>query len=83
MTDPPSLYVTVTVARDGDDLPDPAAFAVAAERIASSRNAVSAQTADQIISAVTVETADQPAAVAVALAIVSGAPRSQAARMGT
>jgi hypothetical protein len=56
-------------------LPDPAEFAVAASQAASSRAAsvVSAHTAGQIISVVTVETADRSAAVAVALAVVSEA----------
>jgi len=46
---------------------------VAAERAASGRTAsiVSAHTASQIVSIVTVLAADQPAAVAVALAVVS------------
>ena len=82
MTEPPSRYdVTVTVARDGGYLPDPAEFAVAAEQAASSRAAsvVSAHTAEQIISVVTVETADRSAAVAVALAVVSEALRRPAA----
>jgi hypothetical protein len=67
--------VTVTVARDGSYLRDPAEFAVAAEQAAMSRNAtiVSAHTAEQIISVVTVRTADQPSAVVVALAVVSQA----------
>ncbi len=78
MDEPPSRYdVTVTVAREGGCLPDPAEFAVAAERAASTRDAsvVSAHTAGQIISVVTVETADRTAAVAVALAVVSEALR--------
>ena len=67
--------VTATVDRDGGYLPDPAAFAVAAEQAAARRNAsiMSAHTAEQIISVVTVETADRPAAVAVALTVVSEA----------
>lgn len=76
MAEPPSRYdVTVTVARDDGCLPDPAAFAVAAEQAASSMSAsvVSAHTAEQIISVVTVLAVDQPAAVAVALAVVSDA----------
>ena len=82
MNEPPNRYdVTVTVARDGGYLPDPAEFAVAAEQAASSRAAsvVSAHTAEQIISVVTVQTADRPAAVAVALAVVSEALRRPAA----
>ena len=49
--------VTVTVARDGSYLRDPAEFAVAAEQAAMGRNAtiVSAHTAEQIISVVAVE----------------------------
>lgn len=52
MTEPPSRYeVTVTVAMDGGQFPDPAEFAVAAEQAALSRNdsVVSAHTAEQII----------------------------------
>jgi hypothetical protein len=82
MTEPPNRYdVTVTVARGGGSLPHPAVFAVAAEQAASSRNAsvVTAHTADQIISVVTVATADRPAAVAVALAVISAALRRPAA----
>ena len=69
--------VTITVDRDGGDHPDPAEFAVAAEQAASARAAriVSAHTASQIVSIVTVLAADQPEAVAVALAVVSGALR--------
>jgi hypothetical protein len=73
-TEPLSRYdLTVTVARDSGDLPDPAEFAVAAGQAASSTNAsvVSAYTAEQVISAVPIEMADQSAAVAMALAVVS------------
>ena len=68
----------MTVARDGGHLPDPAEFAVTAEKAASSWNAsvMSAHTAGQIISIVTVQTADRPAAVA--LAVVSEALRRPA-----
>ena len=82
MVNPGGRYdVTVTVARDGGHFPDPAEFAGAAEQAASSRNAsvMSAHTAEQIISVVTVQTADRPAAVAVALAVVSEALRRPAA----
>jgi hypothetical protein len=50
-----SYDVTVTVARHGAQLPDPAEFALAADQAASSRNAsvVNAHTAEQIISVVT------------------------------
>ena len=76
MTELPRRYdVTITVDRDGGDHPNPAEFAVAAGQAASARAAsiVSAHTASQIISIVTVLAADQPAAVAVALAVVSDA----------
>lgn len=76
MTELPCVYdVTITVDRDGGDYPNPAAFAVAAEQAASVRSAsiVSAHTVSQIISIVTVVAADQPAAVAAALAVVSDA----------
>jgi hypothetical protein len=76
MTELPRRHdVTITVNRDGGHLPDPAGFAVAAERAASARAAsiVSAHMASQIVSVITVLTADQPAAVAVALAVVSDA----------
>jgi hypothetical protein len=76
MIEPPRRYdVTVTVDRDGGHPPNPAEFAAAAERAASARAAsiVSAHTASQIVSIVTVLAADQPAAVAIALAVVSDA----------
>ncbi len=76
MTDLPRRYdVTITLGRVGGHLPNPAEFAAAAGQAASVRAAsvMSAHTADQIISVVTVLAADQPAAVAVALAIVSDA----------
>src|SRR5258707_14749957 len=77
-TKPPRRYdVTITVDRDGGDHPNPAEFAAAAGQTASARAAstVSAHTASQIISIVTVLAADQPAAVAIALAVVSDAPK--------
>ena len=76
MTKPPARYdVTVRVARDDGHPADPAAFAVAASKAASSVNAsvVSAHTAEEIICAVCVAAPDRPAAVAVALAVVAGA----------
>ncbi len=76
MTEPPRRYeVTITVDQDGGHHPDPAEFAVAAQHVASARAAsiVGAHTAEQIVSIVTVLAADQPAAVAVALAVVSDA----------
>ena len=57
MTELPRRYdVTVTVDRDGGHPPNPAEFAVAAERAASARavSIVSAHTASQIVSIVTV-----------------------------
>jgi hypothetical protein len=81
MHEPLSRYdVTVTVARDGGYLRDPVEFAAGAEQAALSRNAsvVSAHTAEQIISVVTVQTADSSAAVAVALGVVSDALRRPA-----
>src|SRR6266487_7211265 len=76
MTELPRRYdVTITVDRDGGSSPNPAEFAAAAKQAASARFAsiVSAHTASQIISVVTVLATDQPAAVAVALAVVSDA----------
>jgi hypothetical protein len=77
MTDPPRRYdVTITVDQNvGCPHPNPAEFAVAAQQAASARVAsiVSAHTAGQIISIVTVLADDHPAAVAVALAVVSDA----------
>lgn len=66
--------------RDDRHLPDPAEFALAAEQAASRRatSVMSAHTAEQIISVVTVETSDRSAAVAVALAVVSEALRHSA-----
>jgi len=79
MTGSPGCYdVTITVDRDGGHLPGPAEFvAVAAGQAASARAAsvMSAHTAEKIISIVTVQAADRPAAVAVALAVVSDALR--------
>jgi len=57
MHEPPSRHeVTVRVANDDGHQPNPAAFAVAASRAASSRNAsvMSAHTADEIICVVIV-----------------------------
>jgi hypothetical protein len=67
--------VTITVDRGGGAHPNPAEFVVAAEQAASAEAAsiVSAHTASQIVSIVIVLGADQPAAVAVALAVVSDA----------
>jgi hypothetical protein len=87
MFEPPRRYgVTITLDRDGDHLPNPAEFAMAAEQAASARAAsiVSAHTAGQIVSIVTVLAADQPAAMAVALAVVSealGRPSASPSRL--
>jgi hypothetical protein len=81
MNEPLSRYnVTVTVRCDGVYLPDPAAFAAAADQAAWSRSAsiVSAYLADKIISVVTVTAPDQYAAAAVARTIISGALKHQA-----
>jgi hypothetical protein len=86
MYEPPSRYnVTVTVSRDQDgQLPDPAAFAVAADEAAWRRSAsiVSAHMDDRIISIVTVHAPDRYAAVAVARAVVSDALRDRAGSAG-
>lgn len=76
MTEPPRRYdITITVEQDSGHHPNPAEFAVAAQQAASAREAsiVSAHTSGQIVSIVTVLTAHKPAAVAVALAVVSDA----------
>jgi hypothetical protein len=78
MTESPSWYdVTITMDRDSDHLPNPAEFAVASEQAASARSAriMSAHTAEKIISIVTVQALDRPAAVAIALAVGSEALR--------
>jgi hypothetical protein len=81
MDKPPGRYdVTVRVDRDGGhSLPDPAAFAVAASRAASSVNAsvVSAHTAEEIICVVGVTAPDRASEVAVALAVVAGAFKAE------
>jgi hypothetical protein len=81
MDNPPSRYdVTVRVATDdGRSLPDPAAFAVAASRAASTMNAsvLSAHTAGEIICVVGVTAPDWPSAVAVALAVVAGSLKAE------
>ena len=69
--------ITVTVDGDGGHLPSPVEFVMAAEQAASARAAsvVTAHTADQIITVVTVEAVDRSAAVVIALVIVSEALR--------
>jgi hypothetical protein len=81
MNEPLSRYdVTVTVRCDGGYLPDPAAFAAAADRAAWRRSAsvISAHLGGRIISVVTVTAPDRYAAVAVARAVVSDALNRQA-----
>ena len=81
MNEPLSRYnITVTAGCDGGYLPDPAAFAAAADQAAWGRSAtiVSAHLADKIISVVTVTAPDRYAAVAVARAVVSDALKRQA-----
>jgi hypothetical protein len=76
MNKPPSRYdVTVRVAKDDGHPPDPAAFAAAASRAASSMNVrvLSARTAGEIICVVCGAAPDRPSAVAVALAVVADA----------
>ncbi len=76
MNKPPSRYdITVRVAKDDGHPADPAAFAVAASRAASTMNAsvISAHTAQEIICVVGVAAPDRLSAVAVALAVVAGA----------
>ena len=72
--------VTVAVGYDGSSLPDPAAFAAAADHAAWSRSAsiMSAHLADKIISIVTVTAPDRYAAEAVARAVVSDALKRHA-----
>lgn len=86
MYEPPSRYdVTVTVSRDQEgQLPDPAAFAVAADEAAWRRSAsiVTAHLDDRIISIVTVHAPNRYAAVTVARAVVSDALGPRAASAG-
>ena len=80
MDKPPSRYdVNVRVAKDDGRPADPATFAVAANKAASSRNAsvVSAHTAEEVICVVCVAAPNRPAAVAVALAVVADALRAE------
>jgi hypothetical protein len=69
--------VTVTINKDSVPLPGPAEFASAAEQAASTQGAsvMSAHTAEKIISVVTVAAASRPAAMAIALVVVSDALR--------
>ena len=81
MYEPLSRFdVTVTVGCEDSAGPDPATFAVAADRAAWGRSAsiISAHLADKIISVVTVMAPDRYAAAAVARAVVSDALKRQA-----
>jgi hypothetical protein len=81
MYEPPRRYnITITVTHDDGQPPDPVIFAATAGRAAWRRSAsiVSAYTADQIISVVTVHAPGRYAAVAVARAVVSDALKHQA-----
>jgi hypothetical protein len=85
MAEPPRRYnVTITVAREDGRLPDLVSFAAAAERAAWRRSAsiVTAHTADQIISVVTVHAPGRYAAEAVARAVVSDALKHQVPAVG-
>src|SRR5215813_2152255 len=76
MHEPLSRYnITITVTRRDGRLSDPVCFAAAADRAAWRRSVsiVSAYTADEIISVVTVHAPGRYAAVAVARAVVSDA----------
>src|SRR5213592_4744624 len=77
MTEPScGCDATITIDRDGGCLPNPAEFAVAAERAASARLAWHRDRAHgqgRSLQMVAVQAADQLAAVAVALAVVSEA----------
>src|SRR5262249_24189906 len=80
MNEPPGRYdVTVRVAKDDGHQSDPAAFAIAASKAASIRNAseVSAHAAQEIICVVSVAALDRPSAVAVALAVVADALKAE------
>ena len=80
MYEPLSRYnVTVTLSADDGQLPDLISFAEAADEAAWRRSAgiVSAYTADQIISVVTVHAPGRYAAVAVARAVVADALKYQ------
>jgi hypothetical protein len=80
MDERPSQYhVTITVARRGGRVADPARFAAAADRAAWRRSAsiVTAYTADQVITVVTVQAPGRHAAEAVARAVIADALQHQ------
>ncbi len=74
----PSRYDVIVRVKDDGQPADPATFAVAADKAASSRNAsvVSAHTAGEVICVVCVAAPGRTAAVAVALAVVADALRA-------
>ena len=76
--------VTITVARGDGRLSGPVSFAAAADRAAWRRSAsiVSACSADQISSVITVHAPGRPAAVAVARTVVSDALTHQVTTPG-
>ncbi len=79
--EPPGRYdVIIRVARDGDQLPDPVTFAMAADQAASRRSAsiISVNMAGAIINVVTVTAPGRYAALAIARAVVSDALKLQA-----
>ena len=81
MSKPPSRYdVTVRAGHDDGHQLNPAALIDTASQAVSSRNAtvISTHTADEIICVVTVHAPDRPSAVAVALAVVAEAVKSDA-----
>jgi len=83
MNDQRAYDVTVTISKDGGSRPDPAEFTAAAKAAAAKRapgGVMSAHTAGQIITVVTVEAADEPSALATGLAVVTEALSACAGR---
>jgi hypothetical protein len=79
MNEPPKQFdITIRVAHEAACPPDPAAFAVAANRVAAAWEAsfVSAHTAEEIVCVVSVPAASGPGAAVVALAVVAEALRA-------
>jgi hypothetical protein len=80
MNEPPRRHgITIRIATEAGQQPNPAVFAVTASRAAAARNAsiVSAHTAEEIICVVTVLEVTGPEATAVALAVVADALRAE------
>ena len=76
MNEPPRRHgITIRIATEAGQQPNPAVFAVTASRAAAVRNAsiVSAHTAEEIICVVTVPGVTRPEAATVALAVVADA----------